>query len=812
MKRIFTYLSILALAAACSPKMEIEFDHERQAFETRADRILVEAILPQATAATDQVYIVGPFNGGEAAIGNPDYLLTRSETITAKWGVYLDPAAFQPGKSLADGFTFYNEQQGYERTSRNTSVEHQTGIGPGQWTNIYADKWEKYFLPVDPDEGKVVLPDHDGVRVYVIDNTGWDAIALYQWGDVNNLGGSWPGAPVAGTWKANNQEYKYFEYGDEVFGLTQNLIFNNNDNGVQLADYALTFSEGVADYFFEVTADGVTEIPSPAEGAVDPRTAMTDASPWGVIGSIASTGNSWGADEPMFTDGTWHVCLALELTASDEFKFRKDASWDVNMGGSFVALGEPFAVTQDGSNIKVTEDGTYDLFLNPEAAVAIFVKAGDPVDLNAGGGDVPGPVEPTEPNDPVTIYVEDLSGWDALALYMWGDKNIDGADVSGSWPGLAPAGKTQKIGSVSYKVFEVKDALGRAENLIFNNNGEGEQTADLALTLEQTHFIRLAADEERKVAATVVDPTHPDIRIYIQNKTDWDELALYAWGDAEAFGPWPGATPVNTEVVGDVEYLVFGLDASMAGKTLNLIVNNNNNGKQLDEFAITVPDEEIFLTINASYTLGPVEENPRGADKNRVALFVKNQTTWEAFALYQWGEVNNLGGSWPGATSAGTVTIGDTDYSVFIFEDALGLNQHLIFNNGGAGIQHPDFDLKFEKNEYFLTVTDEGVTLQENPETVVVFADNQTSWTGMALYMWGDVNSLGGEWPGVQIGGSALVNGTATSAFVIDGALGKAENLIFNNNGGGSQLPDYALTFERNAYYLAVSDSGVATF
>ena len=82
----------------------------------------------------------------------------------------------------------------------------------------------------------------------------------------------------------------------------------------------------------------------------------------------------------------------------------------------------------------------------------------------------------------------------------------------------------------------------------------------------------------------------------------------------------------------------------------------------------------------------------------------------------------------------------------------------------------------------------------------------------MALYMWGDVNSLGGEWPGVQIGGSALVNGTATSAFVIDGALGKAENLIFNNNGGGSQLPDYALKFERNAYYLAVSDSGVATF
>jgi len=815
MKRILSYLTIPALflaAASCMPKEEIEFAHEAQAFDTRSDRILVEAILPQATAADDEVYIIGAFNGGEAAVGNSAYRLTRSVAIPAKWGVYVDPAAFQGGKTLADGFTFYNVQQGIERGPKNEDVLHKLTIGTGEWANVYADKWAKYFAPPEtPDE--IVLPEHDGVRVYIIDQTGWDAIALYQWGDVNNFGGGWPGAQVSGTWTCKGVEYKYFEYGDDIFGLGQNLIFNNNDNGTQLKDYFVTFEDGVKDYFLLVTADGVEVAPNPTEGgSSDPRDAMKDPSPWGVIGSIASTGNSWGADEPMLTDGTWHVCLGLALGAGDEFKFRKDADWGTNFGGTFEALGEPFAVTQDGANIKGFEDGTYDLFLNPEAAIVVIVNAGDPVTLPSGSGDEPGPEEPVEPNGTVTVYVEDLSGWDALALYTWGDKNIDGADLCGGWPGIAPREKTEKFGSVNYKVFEIPDALGRAENLIFNNNGAGAQTGDLALTLEARQFVRLAAGEEGTVVASVIDPTNPDIKVFVKNQTNWDAIALYAWGDAEAFGGWPGATPVNTETVGDDDYLVFGLPAEMAGKELHLIVNNNGGGKQLDELVITVPEDEIFLVINASYSLGEVEGNPRGADKKRVAVFVDDQTGWDGFALYQWGDVNNLGGGWPGAQVGATVTIGETAWKVFFFEDALGLNQHLIFNNNGGGTQLPDYDLKFEKNEYFLTVTADGVTAVDNPETVVVFVDDQTGWDDITLYMWGDVNNLGGGWPGVAVSGTATVKETATKVFVIDEALGKAENLIFNNGGNGTQLPDYALKYERNAYYLTVTASGVTVF
>ena len=807
MKKILTYLGVLLAAAACSPQLEIEYDHEKQAFDVRDGRILVEAILPQATAQSDAVYIIGPFNGGDAAIGNATYQLTRSETITAKWGIYLDPSAFLDGKTLADGFTFYNDPQGYERSSKNEPVTHTLTVGPGNWANVYADKWEQFFKPVEEEPG-VELPEHAGVRIYIIDQTGWEAIALYQWGDANNFGGDWPGAAVAGTWKANGVEYKYFEYTDEIFGLGQNLIFNNNNNGVQLADYNVHFDEGVSDYFFLVTADGVEEAPNPAGGgATDPRDAMKDASPWGVIGSIASTGNSWNADEPMFTDGTWHVCLGLTLTASDEFKFRKDASWDVNFGGAFAALGEAFEVTQGGANIKVAEDGTYDLFLNPDAAKAIIVKAGDPVTLEGGdnpGGEEPGPVEPAQPNDPVTIYVEDLSGWDALALYMWGDKNIEGADVSGAWPGLLPADKTVKVGTVSYKVFEVPDALGRAENLIFNNNGGGVQTADLALTLEPVQYIQLADNGEGTIVATLIDPTNPDIKILINNKTDWEEVALYAWGDAEAFGGWPGATPVTTEVVKGVEYLVFGLPAEMAGKSLNLIFNNNNNGKQLEGFAITVPEDEIFLTINAAYSLGNVEGNPRG---EASTIYVVNKQGWETLNLYAWGDAEVFGG-WTGAagTKIGT-WCGEPVYTFDVSADASGKNENLIFNNG-EGAQFDALSTTLGE-DLFLEI--ENSTCTETTPATRVYVIDETGWDEIALYVWGTSEIFGG-WPGAAPAGTQEIGGVTYKYFEVPAAaFGNTANFILNNNNNGVQLENFDIlkgqTIKTDFYFRFTADN-----
>ena len=794
MKRIISYLTIPALflaAASCAPREEIEFAHEAQAFDTRSDRILVEAILPQATAADDEVYIIGAFNGGEAAVGNPAYRLTRSAAIPAKWGVYVDPSAFQGGKTLADGFTFYNVQQGIERSPKNEDVSHKLTIGVGEWANVYADKWAKYFEPpVTPDTPS--LPEHDGVRVYIIDQTGWDAIALYQWGDVNNFGGDWPGAQVTGTWTFNGQEYKYFEYGDDIFGLGQNLIFNNNNNGTQLADYNVRFEDGVQDYFFLVTADGVSEAPNPVDGAsADPRAAMTETSPWGVIGSIASTGNSWNADEPMVTDGTWHACLGLALTASDEFKFRKDADWGVNMGGAFVALGEPFEVKQDGANILVTEDGTYDLFLNPDAAIVVIVNAGDPVTLPSGSDTPEPPVEETK--DPVTVYVQDASGWENLYLYMWGDK-----ELCGGWPGVAVT-ETEKVGSTLYKKVVVDDAEGRAENLIFNNN-DGTQTESFAVTLSGELFFSLDAEG----VITPIDPRNPDIKILVNNQTNWDAITLYAWGDAEAFGGWPGATPVGTEVVKGVTYTVFGLPADMAGKTLNLIFNNNGGGKQLADFPITVPEDELFLNINANYYVDNVEGNPRG---EASTIYVVNKQGWETLNLYAWGDAEVFGG-WPGAagTKIGT-WCGQPVYTFEVAADASGKNENLIFNNG-EGSQFDAMSAVLGDN-IFLEIENSACKTTE-PATRVYVLD-ETGWDQIALYVWGTSEIFGG-WPGAAPAGTEEIGGKTFKYFEVPAsAFGNTANFILNNGGNGVQLENFDVlkgqTVTRDFYFHFTSDN-----
>ena len=795
MKRILSYLTIPALflaAAACAPKEEIKFAHEEQAFDTRSDRILVEAILPQATAADDEVYIIGAFNGGIDAVGNSAYRLTRSVAIPAKWGVYVDPSAFQGGKTLADGFTFYNVQQGLERSSKNEDVSHTLTIGVGEWANVYADKWAKYFAPPEEPSGPS-LPEHDGVRVYVINESGWgSSLTLYQWGDVNNLGGGWPGMAISGTVTIAGQSYDYFEYGDEVYGLSQNLIFSNNGDS-QLADYALKFEDGVQDYFLHVTPDGVAEAPNPAEGgSSDPRAKMTETSPWGVIGSIASTGNSWSADEPMVTDGTWHACLGLTIGAGDEFKFRKDGGWDVNFGGEFVELGEPFAVKQDGANIKGLEDGTYDLFLNPETALVIIVKAGDPVTLPSDGGDTPDPpVEETK--DPVTVYVQDASGWENLYLYMWGDK-----ELCGGWPGAAVT-ETEKIGTVTYKKIVVDDAEGRAENLIFNNN-DGTQTESFAVTLSGELFVSLGAD----AVITAIDPRNPDIKILVNNKTDWEAISLYAYGDAEAFGGWPGATPVGFEEVKGVKYTVFGLPAEMAGKTLNLIFNNNGGGKQLADFAITVPEEEIFLNINANYYVDNVEGNPRG---EASTIYVVNKQGWETLNLYAWGDAEVFGG-WAGAagTKIGT-WCGKPVYTYAVGADASGKKENLIFNNG-AGDQFDAMSVTLGE-DLFLEIENSACKTTE-PATRV-YVQDETGWEAVSLYVWGTSEIFGG-WPGAAPAGTEEIGGVTYKYFEVPAsAFGNTANFILNNGGNGSQLENFdclkGQTINRDYYFHFTADN-----
>ena len=85
--------------------------------------------------------------------------------------------------------------------------------------------------------------------------------------------------------------------------------------------------------------------------------------------------------------------------------------------------------------------------------------------------------------------------------------------------------------------------------------------------------------------------------IYAIDETGYDALGLYAWGDGELFGAWPGETWVDEKVIDGNTYKVFLLDAESG--SYNLIFNNWNNGSQLDDYNITA-DRDYYFRLTSS--------------------------------------------------------------------------------------------------------------------------------------------------------------------------------------------------------------------
>lgn len=103
------------------------------------------------------------------------------------------------------------------------------------------------------------IPDSEHY-IYVIDNTGYDVLALYVWGTAE-LFGAWPGQYPVGQQEIYGRTYKVFTLNTSTEG-SYNLIFNNGNNGLQLPDYTIT---ELRDYYLELNAEGVNELESGIE-------------------------------------------------------------------------------------------------------------------------------------------------------------------------------------------------------------------------------------------------------------------------------------------------------------------------------------------------------------------------------------------------------------------------------------------------------------------------------------------------------------------------------------------------------------------
>ncbi len=185
------------------------------------------------------------------------------------------------------------------------------------------------------------------------------------------------------------------------------------------------------------------------------------ASEWSVVG----LGGDWSKDLAMKTDGSWHAAFNVTVTASDEFKFRKNKSWDVNFGAASPKVGEKVNLSQGGGNIKLPA-GTYDLYIAETTQIGYFLKAGsafthaDDAKVEEGGellGDYSASLTPADKKSGITYQLNVYSFADSDGD-GWGDfqgiiDHLDYLDAIGAtalW--LSPVNDSQ-----SYHAYDIKD-------------------------------------------------------------------------------------------------------------------------------------------------------------------------------------------------------------------------------------------------------------------------------------------------------------------------------------------------------------------
>lgn len=328
-------------------------------------------------------------------------------------------------------------------------------------------------------------------------------------------------------------------------------------------------------------------------------------------------------------------------------------------------------------------------------------------------------------NGPV-VYVLDESGFGKLTLYMYGDVN----DLNGGWPGMSITGY-ETVNGIELAYFDIGEGNeGLNEMLIFSDNGS-DQLGDYGPVTFGSEPLYLHITAEGKVEELNMDGVvgHDGPVVYVLDGKDWGmNTTLYMWGDVNDLnGGWPGMSVTGTETIGEYTYLYFDLGEANVGLKESLIFSNNG-ATQMGDFPgsdnLWTIGENLYLYMGSDGVVQIADPehpgdvvwfDPKAAPKEEavIDLYFHNATdTLGDIQLYAWGNAEAFGG-WPGQSFAAmdTTAILGLELIHTQITGFVGDTYHLIVNNGN-GTQLADYTVTAEeaKNEYYLKITDEGVS------------------------------------------------------------------------------------------------------
>lgn len=191
-----------------------------------------------------------------------------------------------------------------------------------------------------------------------------------------------------------------------------------------------------------------------------------------------------------------------------------------------------------------------------------------------------------------------------------------------------------------------------------------------------------------------VDPEEPTpgYKLYLENVDGWETVFVYAW-DAEGtqiLGEWPGVEMTEKETIDDVEYFAYTLSSELNGKTISVIFNNGNNGKQ------TADITGVELTKDNTFT-NYVEP----AKPTETKLYLKPNANWMAdgarFSAYLWG--NGVTAVWYDMT----LVEGETDIYEFTLPEGY---ENIIFCRMNPSTTANDWNNKWNQTGDLKVPTD----------------------------------------------------------------------------------------------------------
>ncbi len=200
--------------------------------------------------------------------------------------------------------------------------------------------------------------------------------------------------------------------------------------------------------------------------------------------------------------------------------------------------------------------------------------------------------------------------------------------------------------------------------------------------------------EQTEEPGQPVDPENPTpgYKLYLENVDGWEKVFVYAW-DAEntpILGEWPGVEMTEKETIDEVEYFAYTLSSELNGKTISVIFNNGNNGKQ------TADITGVELTKDNTFT-NYVEP----AKPTETKLYLKPNANWMAdgarFSAYLWG--NGVTAVWYDMT----LVEGETDIYEFTLPEGY---ENIIFCRMKPGTTTNDWNNKWNQTGDLKVPTD----------------------------------------------------------------------------------------------------------